>query len=43
IGPFTELYWSTLHGVATLTRGARLSTEAAAVRLDLLNGLFGAS
>lgn len=43
IGSFTELYWSTLHGVATLTRGARLSTAATAERLNLLDGLFGAS
>ena len=42
IGPFTELYWSTLHGVATLTRGARLSIGAAQERVTLLNELFGA-
>lgn len=42
IGSLTELYWSTLHGVATLTRGARLSTADTVERFNLLNGLFGA-
>ncbi|MER6597219.1 TetR family transcriptional regulator [Streptomyces sp. CS149] len=33
---FTELFWSALHGLATLTRAGRLLPEGAGERLDLL-------
>ncbi|AWL86995.1 TetR/AcrR family transcriptional regulator [Streptomyces globisporus] len=33
---FTELFWSALHGLATLTRAGRLLPEGAEQRLDLL-------
>ncbi|MDJ1643991.1 TetR/AcrR family transcriptional regulator [Streptomyces pakalii] len=33
---FTELFWSALHGLATLTRAGRLLPEGAEERLDLL-------
>ncbi|WP_318197435.1 TetR/AcrR family transcriptional regulator [Streptomyces sp. MCL20-2] len=33
---FTELFWSALHGLATLTRAGRLLPEGAGQRLDLL-------
>ncbi|MFE2977953.1 TetR/AcrR family transcriptional regulator [Streptomyces sp. NPDC059258] len=33
---FTELFWSALHGMATLTRAGRLLPEGAEERLDLL-------
>ncbi|GGP80123.1 TetR/AcrR family transcriptional regulator [Streptomyces sindenensis] len=35
-GLFTELFWSALHGLATLTRAGRLLPEGAEQRLDLL-------
>ncbi|QWF84760.1 TetR/AcrR family transcriptional regulator [Amycolatopsis sp. CA-230715] len=35
-GLFTELGWSALHGIVTLTRGGRLPRAAQAARLDLL-------
>lgn len=35
-GLFTELFWSALHGLATLTRAGRLLPEGAEERLDLL-------
>ncbi|NEC19506.1 TetR/AcrR family transcriptional regulator [Streptomyces parvus] len=33
---FTELFWSALHGLATLTRAGRILPEGAGERLDLL-------
>ncbi|MFI7890476.1 TetR/AcrR family transcriptional regulator [Streptomyces sp. CACIS-1.16CA] len=33
---FTELFWSALHGLATLTRAGRVLPEGAGERLDLL-------
>ncbi|OSC75431.1 TetR family transcriptional regulator [Streptomyces sp. BF-3] len=33
---FTELFWSALHGLATLTRAGRILPEGAGARLDLL-------
>ncbi|PVC99205.1 TetR/AcrR family transcriptional regulator [Streptomyces sp. CS014] len=38
---FTELFWSALHGLATLTRAGRLLPEGAGERLDLLVGRLG--
>ncbi|MBW8803151.1 MAG: TetR family transcriptional regulator [Catenulispora sp. 13_1_20CM_3_70_7] len=35
-GPFTELFWASLHGLATLTRAGRLPPEYAEPRLELL-------
>ncbi|WP_432110690.1 TetR/AcrR family transcriptional regulator [Streptomyces sp. YPW6] len=39
---FTELFWSTLHGLATLTRAGRILPEGAEERLDLLVGRLAA-
>ncbi|NYG60707.1 AcrR family transcriptional regulator [Nocardioides daedukensis] len=33
---FTELFWASLHGLATLTRGGRLPAEDTASRVELL-------
>ncbi|MGH7911842.1 MAG: TetR/AcrR family transcriptional regulator [Candidatus Dormibacteraceae bacterium] len=38
-----ELYWSTLHGVATLTRSGRVPAASAPYRLKLIDSLFGAA
>ncbi|MCC8482613.1 TetR/AcrR family transcriptional regulator [Streptomyces globisporus] len=38
---FTELFWSALHGLATLTRAGRLLPEGAEQRLDLLVDRLG--
>jgi AcrR family transcriptional regulator len=35
-GLFTEVFWSSLHGLATLTRAGRLLPEFAAARVELL-------
>ncbi|MER6871981.1 TetR-like C-terminal domain-containing protein, partial [Amycolatopsis sp. NPDC000673] len=35
-GLFTELFWASLHGIATLTRAGRLPREFAEQRVDLL-------
>ena len=35
-GLFTETFWASLHGLATLTRAGRLPAEQAAARLELL-------
>ncbi|MDG5803537.1 TetR/AcrR family transcriptional regulator [Streptomyces ossamyceticus] len=35
-GVFTEVFWSSLHGLATLTRAGRLPAEYAEGRLELL-------
>lgn len=35
-GLFTEVFWASLHGLATLTRAGRLPPEDAEVRVDLL-------
>ncbi|WP_424215836.1 TetR/AcrR family transcriptional regulator (plasmid) [Streptomyces sp. BI20] len=35
-GLFTEVFWASLHGLATLTRAGRLLPEDAASRVDLL-------
>jgi AcrR family transcriptional regulator len=35
-GLFTEVFWSSLHGLATLTRAGRLLPELAEVRVELL-------
>jgi AcrR family transcriptional regulator len=35
-GLFTEVFWASLHGLATLTRAGRLLPEAAAQRVELL-------
>ncbi|MFE3171422.1 TetR/AcrR family transcriptional regulator [Amycolatopsis sp. NPDC059090] len=35
-GLFTELFWASLHGIATLTRAGRLPREFARQRVDLL-------
>ncbi|MCQ9181616.1 TetR/AcrR family transcriptional regulator [Streptomyces sp. IBSBF 2953] len=35
-GLFTEVFWASLHGVATLTRAGRLPPELAAQRVELL-------
>ncbi|WP_037368916.1 TetR/AcrR family transcriptional regulator [Amycolatopsis orientalis] len=35
-GLFTELFWASLHGIATLTRAGRLPRELAEQRVDLL-------
>ncbi len=35
-GVFTEVFWASLHGIATLTRSRRLLPEAAEQRLELL-------
>ena len=35
-GVFTELFWASLHGLATLTRAGRLPPEYAEQRLELL-------
>jgi AcrR family transcriptional regulator len=35
-GLFTEVFWASLHGVATLTRAGRLLPEDAAQRVELL-------
>ncbi|MYW97256.1 TetR/AcrR family transcriptional regulator [Amycolatopsis rubida] len=35
-GLFTELFWASLHGIATLTRAGRLPREFAERRIDLL-------
>ena len=37
-GVFTELFWASLHGLATLTRAGRLPPEYAEQRLELLVG-----
>ncbi|MEW2064973.1 MULTISPECIES: TetR/AcrR family transcriptional regulator [unclassified Streptomyces] len=39
---FTELFWSALHGLATLTRAGRILPEGAEERLDLLVGRLAA-
>ncbi|NYI77391.1 hypothetical protein BJ988_002039 [Nocardioides panzhihuensis] len=33
---FTEVFWASLHGVATLTRSGRLLPEDAEQRVDLI-------
>ncbi|ATY09068.1 TetR family transcriptional regulator [Amycolatopsis sp. AA4] len=35
-GLFTELFWASLHGIATLTRAGRLPRELAEQRIELL-------
>jgi AcrR family transcriptional regulator len=35
-GLFTEMFWASLHGLATLTRAGRLLPEGAAQRVELL-------
>ncbi|MFC8043291.1 TetR/AcrR family transcriptional regulator [Nocardia sp. NPDC057353] len=35
-GLFTEVFWSALHGLATLTRAGRLPADASARRVELL-------
>ncbi|MFJ9179976.1 TetR/AcrR family transcriptional regulator [Streptomyces sp. NPDC102360] len=35
-GVFTEVFWASLHGLATLTRAGRLPSEYAELRLELL-------
>ena len=35
-GVFTEVFWASLHGLATLTRAGRLPPEYAETRMDLL-------
>ncbi|MFI8005041.1 TetR/AcrR family transcriptional regulator [Streptomyces sp. NPDC086010] len=35
-GLFTEVFWASLHGLATLTRAGRLPPEDAALRVELL-------
>jgi hypothetical protein len=35
-GVFTEVFWASLHGLATLTRAGRLPAEYAEGRLELL-------
>jgi hypothetical protein len=35
-GLFTEVFWASLHGLATLTRTGRLLPEDAAQRVELL-------
>ncbi|MFJ8015572.1 TetR/AcrR family transcriptional regulator [Streptomyces sp. NPDC096339] len=35
-GMFTEVFWASLHGLATLTRAGRLLPEGAAQRVELL-------
>ncbi|MGF1428634.1 TetR/AcrR family transcriptional regulator [Kitasatospora sp. LaBMicrA B282] len=35
-GVFTEVFWATLHGLATLTRSGRLPSEYAEQRVELL-------
>ncbi|WP_326667808.1 TetR/AcrR family transcriptional regulator [Streptomyces sp. NBC_01257] len=35
-GVFTEMFWASLHGLATLTRAGRLLPEPAAQRVELL-------
>jgi hypothetical protein len=35
-GLFTEVFWASLHGLATLTRAGRLLPEEAAGRVELL-------
>ncbi|NEB76966.1 TetR/AcrR family transcriptional regulator [Streptomyces sp. SID14478] len=35
-GLFTEVFWASLHGVATLTRSGRLPPEEAGARVELL-------
>ncbi|MEU4101058.1 TetR-like C-terminal domain-containing protein, partial [Streptomyces tanashiensis] len=35
-GLFTEVFWASLHGLATLTRAGRLLPEDAAQRVELL-------
>lgn len=42
LGLRTELFWSALHGLVTLTRSGRLPPEAQAARLDLLVAHFAA-
>jgi hypothetical protein len=35
-GVFTEVFWASLHGIATLTRAGRVLPQEAGRRLDLL-------
>ncbi|GAB2566623.1 TetR family transcriptional regulator [Paractinoplanes abujensis] len=42
-GLFTEVFWSALHGLATLTRAGRLPAEFAELRTELLVSRFAGS
>jgi len=43
VGPLTEIYWASLHGLVTLTRGGRLPPDSHERRLAMLLARFTGS